>query len=65
VKGAGQYRAAANGDATCLDLFHLPQMHLFGGQLTAIVQTSDKAGDITFTSSAAGLRSASLTLDAR
>ena len=34
VKGAGSFRAAANGDATCLDLFHLPRMHAFSGQLT-------------------------------
>ena len=38
VKGAGKYRAAANGDATSLDLFHLPKMPAFSGQLTAIVQ---------------------------
>ena len=38
VKGNGSFRAAANGDATNLDLFHLPQHHAFHGQLTAIVQ---------------------------
>ena len=32
VKGAGHYRAAANGDATSLDLFHLPKMPAFSGQ---------------------------------
>ncbi len=47
VKGAGTYRAAANGDATCTDVFHLPKMHLFGGKLVAIVQAADKAGEIT------------------
>lgn len=31
VKGAGKYRASANGDPTCLDLFHKPEMHAFGG----------------------------------
>ena len=36
VEGKGSYRAAANGDPTSLDLFHLPQMPLFSGQLTAI-----------------------------
>lgn len=34
VKGAGKYRASANGDPTCLDLFHKPEMHAFGGMLT-------------------------------
>ena len=36
VKGAGKYRASANGDPTCLDLFHKPEMHAFGGMLTVI-----------------------------
>ena len=47
VKGAGTYRAAANGDATCIDLFHLPKMHLFNGKLVVIVQATEKAGEIT------------------
>ncbi|MDE6402575.1 MAG: DUF4982 domain-containing protein, partial [Muribaculaceae bacterium] len=34
VTGQGSYRAAANGDATSLDLFHEPQMHLFSGKCT-------------------------------
>lgn len=63
VKGAGTYRAAANGDATCLDLFHLPRMHAFSGQLTAIVQTGTEAGQLVFEAKAKGLKSAKLTLD--
>lgn len=63
VKGAGTYRAAANGDATCLDLFHLPRMHAFSGQLTAIVQTDTEAGQLVFEAKAKGLKSAKLTLD--
>ena len=47
VKGAGTYRAAANGDATCIDPFHLPKMHLFNGKLVVIVQATEKAGNIT------------------
>lgn len=65
VEGAGSYRAAANGDPTCLDLFHLPQMHLFSGKLTAIVQASEEAGSVTFTASAEGLKPASLTIATR
>lgn len=56
VKGAGKYRASANGDATSLDLFHLPHMHLFSGQLTAIVQAGEKAGSIEFKAKAKGLK---------
>lgn len=63
VKGAGTYRAAANGDATCLDLFHLPRMHAFSGQLTAIVQTGTEVGQLVFEAKAKGLKSAKLTLD--
>ena len=57
VTGAGKYLAAANGDPTCLDLFHLPQMHAFSGQLTAIVQAGEKAGTIEFEARAKGLKS--------
>lgn len=62
VKGAGRYRAAANGDATSLDLFHEPKMHLFSGRCTAIVQSGDVPGDVTLTVKAPGLKPASLTL---
>lgn len=62
VKGAGQFRAAANGDATCLDLFHLPKMHLFGGQLTVIVQTKKESGEMVLRAKAKGLKSGSVSL---
>ncbi|MDL2305502.1 DUF4982 domain-containing protein [Bacteroides sp. OttesenSCG-928-D19] len=64
VKGAGEYRAAANGDPTNLELFHLPQMSVFNGELTAIVQTKEgQAGDIIFEASAKGLGSFELRLE--
>lgn len=44
VSGAALYRAAANGDPTCLDIFHHPCMHAFGGMLTIIVQASEIPG---------------------
>ena len=56
TKGAGRFRASANGDPTCLDPFHLPQMHAFGGQLTAIVQAGETAGTIHFEAKAKGLK---------
>ncbi|MBD5233330.1 MAG: glycoside hydrolase family 2 protein [Bacteroidales bacterium] len=62
VGGQGKYRAAANGDATSLDLFHLPQMHMFNGRLTAIVQSSETPGILTLTASAPGLKSASISI---
>lgn len=62
VKGAGSYRASANGDPTCLDLFHLPQMHAFNGMLTVIVQASETAGNLELQVSAKGLKTARLVL---
>ncbi|MDD2512779.1 MAG: hypothetical protein PHS71_05940, partial [Proteiniphilum sp.] len=58
-------RAGANGDPTSLDLFHLPQMHLFNGKLVAIVESADKPGTITFDANAKGLRSASIKIQAK
>ena len=60
VKGAGRYRAAANGDPTSLDLFHLPRMPLFSG--AAILQSGDKAGTVTLTATAKGMKPATITL---
>jgi beta-galactosidase len=62
VKGEGSYRAGANGDPTSLELFHKPQMKLFNGMMTAIVQSSDKAGEITLTATAKGLKSAKIVV---
>ena len=46
VKGNGKYRAACNGDATSLELFHEPAMKAFNGKLVVLVQSSTKKGDI-------------------
>lgn len=62
VKGDGFYRAGANGDPTCLEPFHLPQMHLFSGMMTAIVQSTEKAGSIVVKASAKGLKSATIEI---
>ncbi|WP_236668524.1 beta-galactosidase GalB [Hymenobacter rubidus] len=62
VSGAGRFRAVGNGDPTCLEPFHQPQMHAFSGQLVAIVQAANKPGDITLEVSGEGLQSAFLHL---
>ena len=64
VKGNGWYRAGANGDPTSLELFHKPQMKVFNGMMTAIVQSTEQAGDITLTATAKGLKSAKITINA-
>ena len=40
-------------------------MTLFSGQLTAIVQAGEKAGDITFEASAKGVKKATLKLKSK
>jgi beta-galactosidase len=62
VKGNGWYRAGANGDPTSLEMFHLPQMKVFNGMMTAIVQSTDEAGEITLTATAKGLKPAKITV---
>ena len=57
TKGEGHFRAAANGDAANLDLFHMPQHHAFAGELTAIVE-----GSCTLTATAKGLKKAIITI---
>ena len=46
VNGAGTFRGVCNGDATSLESFTQPQMHLFSGKLVVTVQAADYAGDI-------------------
>lgn len=58
VKGAGTFRAAANGDPTCTKMFHEPEMPLFNGMLTAIIQSDKKGGDILFEATAKGVKGA-------
>ena len=65
VKGAGSYRAGANGDPSSLDLFHLPQMHLFNGKLVAVVESTEKPGTITLEATANGLKKASIKIQTK
>lgn len=62
VSGAGKFRATANGDPTSLRLFHLPEMDLFSGAATAIVQAGEKPGSVTLTVTAEGLQPATITI---
>ena len=62
VSGKGSFKAIANGDPTCLEPFHQPQMHLFSGQLTVLVQSGTEQGEITVEVSGKGIRKAQLTL---
>ena len=53
---------AANGDPASLESFQAPQMSLFKGQLTAIVQTEETPGVIVFEASAPGVKSSKIEL---
>ena len=65
VTGAGSFRAAASGNPTSLDAFHLPQHHVFSGQLVALVQSAERAGEAVLTVSAKGLPSASIRIQVK
>ena len=58
VTGAGSFKAISNGDPTCLEPFQQPQMHLFSGQLTVLVQAASQPGDITMEVSGKGVKKA-------
>src|SRR5690606_34202675 len=57
VTGKGSFRAACNGDATSLELFHLPTMKLFSGKLVVLVQSGKEPGKIELKVSGEGLKS--------
>ncbi|MBK5721048.1 DUF4982 domain-containing protein [Dysgonomonas sp. Marseille-P4677] len=62
VSGNGKYKASANGDPTSLDLFHLPKMPVFNGQLTSIVQAGETQGKLIFEAKAKGVKSAQIEI---
>ena len=43
--GAVSYKAACNGDATSLEVFSLPTMKAFHGQLVVLLEASSQSGD--------------------
>ena len=62
VTGAGSFRAAANGDPTCLLPFHEPRMNAFSGKLSILLQSGETSGNITLTVKAKGLRPATISI---
>lgn len=64
VKGAGSFRAVANGNPVSLESFQESAMKLFCGQLTAIVESGEKPGEIVFQATAPGVKGATLRLRA-
>ena len=62
VRGVGSFRAAANGNPSCLEPFHEPEMSVFNGQLTAIVQSAEEEGAIILEAAGLGLKPASIQI---
>lgn len=62
VTGNGSFKACANGDPTSLELFHVPSMKAFSGQLTAIVLSGEESGRITLEASSEGLTKGIITI---
>lgn len=49
VSGAADFRGVCNGDATSLEVFTNPTMHLFSGQLVVALQSDGRQGTISLT----------------
>lgn len=62
VKGAGNFKATANGDPTSLRPFQKPEMDLFAGMATAIIEAGEQPGEIEFEVTAPGLIPATITI---
>ncbi|MBO7487129.1 MAG: DUF4982 domain-containing protein [Bacteroidales bacterium] len=57
VRGRGlRFKAIANGDATCLESFQQPAMHLFSGKLTVIAERTGRPGKGVVVLSGKGLK---------
>lgn len=65
VTGSGTYRAACNGDATSLEIFHEPTMKLFSGKLVVLVKSTNEPGNITLEVTGNGLESGIVKLESR
>lgn len=63
VKGAGTYRAGANGNPVSLESFQTPRMKVFSGMMTAIVESTGQPGKITLEATSRGLSKGILTIE--
>lgn len=65
VKGAGTYRAGANGNPASLESFQVPKMKAFSGMMTAIVSSTDKPGKIILEATGKGLAKGVLEIESK
>jgi beta-galactosidase len=65
VSGAGQFKTVCNGDATSLEMFHIPTMKAFSGKLVVSVQSLKEVdGEIHLEVNGEGLKSNQITIKA-
>lgn len=62
VKGNGTFKAVCNGDATSLEMFHLPQMKAFSGKLVFTLQSTLQPGKMDLIVSGKGLKSGKISI---
>lgn len=65
VNGAGKFRATANGDPTSLRSFQQPEMDLFAGAATAIVESGNKPGKLIFEVKGKGVKPATVEINVK
>ena len=65
VSGAADYRAACNGDATSLEMFHEPTMKLFSGKLVVYLLSNGEIGEVELKVSGEGLQTSILKLSTK
>jgi beta-galactosidase len=56
VSEAGKFKTVCNGDATSLEMFHLPTMKAFSGKLVVTVESLKEAGEIELAVKGKGLK---------
>lgn len=62
VSGNGSFKAVCNGDATSIEMFHLPTMKTFSGKLVGTLQSVETKCDINLEVVGKGLQKASIKL---
>ena len=65
VQGKGSFKVVCNGDATSLEMFHLPTMKLFSGKLVVTVQSAKESGIIKLVVKGKGLKEAEIELESK
>lgn len=65
VQGKGSFKVVCNGDATSLEMFHLPTMKLFSGKLVVTVQSIKEAGTMKLIVKGKGFKNAEIVLESK